>query len=76
VLVNSNWIGFYKDAFSTGTRYGYIQCNVDRMYFRKENSTASLSYYYDFNASMNISGTLYTSGAVSATSYVYTASYL
>ena len=42
-----NWLGFYSGN-GGGTRYGYIQCNVDRMYFRKENSTANLTYYFDF----------------------------
>ena len=45
----SNWLGFYANALNTTTRYGYIQCNADRMYFRKENSS-SQNEYFDFGS--------------------------
>lgn len=46
--MTDNWLGFYAGKGDATTRYGYIQCNADRMYFRKENSTANLTYYFDF----------------------------
>lgn len=52
VRLIDNWVGFYN-AVQGGTRYGYIQANADRMYFRKENGTST--YAYDF------AGTLYNS---------------
>ena len=43
--VTSNWLGFYADDFTATTRYGYIQCNVDQMIFRKENSSTQDNYF-------------------------------
>lgn len=48
-----DWIGFYAASVNSATRRGYIQCNADRMYFRKENGTST--YAFDF------AGTLYNS---------------
>lgn len=46
VRMTSNWIGFYAAAGNSATRYGYIQCDVNRMYFRKENGVDT--YHFDF----------------------------
>ena len=53
VRLVDNWIGFYQNANAGGNRYGYIQADANRMYFRKENGTST--YAYDF------AGTLYNS---------------
>jgi len=68
VRVCSNWVGFYKDTGNTATRYGYVQANVDRMYFRKENSTANLDYYFDFNA--NVYTSAHFIGTSTASSWI------
>ena len=49
LLVNSNWLGFYAAAVDSSTRYGYIQCNADRMYFAKENSSSQNEYFYFYS---------------------------
>ena len=56
-----NWLGFYSSANAGGTRYGYIQCDVNRMYFRKENSS-SQTHYFDFGSAVYIAGELNTGG--------------
>ena len=43
----SNWLGFYASVNAGGNRYGYIQADVNRMRFRKENG-AQGSISYDF----------------------------
>lgn len=58
VLVNADWIGYYAAAGTTTTRYGYVQCNANRMYFRKENGVSS--YHFDFNGHLYTTGTYYT----------------
>lgn len=52
-----NWLGFYQSSNAGGSRYGYIQCNANRMYFVKENGVST--YHFDFN------GHLYTTGGIS-----------
>lgn len=47
VFINSNWIGFYN-AVQGSTRYGYIQCNNNRMYFKKENGVLD-NIAFDFS---------------------------
>ena len=37
LVMNADWLGYYAAAGNTTTRYGYVQCNANRMYFRKEN---------------------------------------
>ena len=46
LVMNGDWLGFYNGPQGT-TRYGYIQANANRMYFRKENG-ASGSISFDF----------------------------
>ena len=53
-LVN-DWLGFYSSNNAGGNRYGFIQANADRMYFRKENGVNS--YAFDFGG-----GNIYTNG--------------
>ena len=53
VRIVDNWVGFYNGV-QGATRYGYVQANADRMYFRKENGVST--YAFDFN------GYIYTSG--------------
>lgn len=60
----SNWIGFYQNGNAGGNRYGYIQCDVNRMYFRKENSS-SQTHYFDFGSAVYIAGEL-NSGSIRA----------
>ena len=67
VRIINDWVGFYNSVQGS-TRYGYIQCNVDRMYFRKENSTANLSYYFDFNA--NVYTSAHFIGTCTASSWI------
>lgn len=60
VRIVSNWIGFYGSTHG-GTRYGYIQSDASRMYFRKENG-ANNNIGFDFGhniycSSEYISGT-------------------
>lgn len=57
VRMVDNWVGFYKDVRGTGTRYGYIQANADRMYFRKENG-ANNNIEFDFDGDVYASGEL------------------
>lgn len=57
----SDWIGFYQSNNAGGKRYGYIECDVNRMYFRKENSS-SQTHYFDFGSSVYIAGELNTGG--------------
>lgn len=57
----SNWIGFYQNGNAGGNRYGYIQCDVNRMYFRKENSS-SQTHYFDFGSAVYIAGELNSGG--------------
>ena len=71
VRIIDNWIGFYN-AVQGGTRYGYIQANADRMYFRKENSS-SQNEYFDFGSriytpsiSVGYTNTGYTLSATNA----------
>lgn len=56
VRINSNWIGFYN-ARQGGTRYGYIQCNNNRMYFRKENGVST--YHFDMDGGYLITSRCY-----------------
>ena len=56
-----NWLGFYSSANAAGTRYGYIQCDVNRMYFRKENSSTQ-DHYFDFGSAVYIAGQLNSGG--------------
>ena len=69
VRLVDNWVGFYN-ARQGGTRYGYIQANADRMYFRKENGVSS--YAFDFNgyiytnSNIYATGTMYADGSMSA----------
>lgn len=58
--IYDNWIGFYN-ARQGGTRYGYVQADANRMYFRKENG-ASNNIGFDFGANIYCSGE-YISGA-------------
>ena len=70
VRLTSNWIGFYSAANSTTTRYGYIQANADRMYYRKENGVST--YHHDFNGHIYASSNLYAGGSVLANNgYLY-----
>lgn len=57
VTLQGDWVGFYSAA-GTGTRYGYVQANANRMYFRKENGVSS--YHFDFNGHLYTTGTYYT----------------
>lgn len=57
VRICSNWVGFYSAAGDTTTRYGYVQANADRMYFRKENGVSS--YGFDFNSHLYTTGNYY-----------------
>lgn len=57
VRLVDNWIGFYQNANADGNRYGYIQANADRMYFRKENGVST--YHFDFNGHIYTTGGLY-----------------
>ena len=57
VRLVENWIGFYQNANAGGNRYGYIQANADRMYFRKENGAST--YHFDFNGHIYTTGGLY-----------------
>lgn len=61
VLINSNWIGFYN-AIGGATRYGYIQCNADRMYFRKENGAST--YHFDFGGHVYTNNNMYADGNI------------
>lgn len=65
----SNWIGFYKDAGNTTTRYGYIQANADRMYFRKENGVST--YAFDFNGYIYTNSNIYATGTMYADGTMY-----
>jgi hypothetical protein len=49
VRLADNWIGFYQST-AGGNRYGYIQADANRMYFRKENGVNS--YHFDFSGHM------------------------
>lgn len=60
VRIVSNWVGFYGSTHG-GTRYGYIQCDVNRMYFRKENSSTQ-DHYFDFGSAVYIAGELNSGG--------------
>lgn len=55
VRLVDNWVGFYQSANAGGVRYGYIQTDGNRMYFRKENGVNG-GLAFDFN------GALYTNG--------------
>ena len=46
VVINGDWLGFYNSP-QGATRYGFIEANANRMYFRKENG-ASGSISFDF----------------------------
>ena len=63
VRLVDNWVGFYN-AVQGGTRYGYIQANANRMYFRKENGVST--YHFDFNGHLYASSNLYAGGSVLA----------
>ena len=45
-----NWLGFYSANDAGGSRYGYIQANENRMYFRKENGVST--WAFDFNGAI------------------------
>lgn len=62
VRIVDNWVGFYNSVQGS-TRYGYVQANADRMYFRKENGVSS--YAFDFN------GYIYTNSNIYATGTMY-----
>ena len=47
VRLVDDWVGYYQNANAGGSRYGFIQCNVNRMYFRKENG-AQNNISFDF----------------------------
>lgn len=66
--MTSNWLGFYQNANAADSRYGYIQCNVDRMYFRKENGVST--YHFDFNGHLYTTGNLYITGNNNGIYYV------
>ena len=57
----SDWLGFYQKANADGSRYGYIQVNANRMYFRKENGVST--YGFDFNSHLYTTGHYYASNA-------------
>jgi len=54
--LTSNWHGFYSGN-GGGTRYGYIQCDANRMYFRKENGVST--YHFDFGGHIYTSSNMY-----------------
>lgn len=54
--LTSNWHGFYSSN-GGGTRYGYIQCDANRMYFRKENGVSS--YHFDFGGHIYTGNNMY-----------------
>lgn len=51
-----NWVGFYN-AVQGDTRYGYIQANANRMYFRKENGVST--YHFDFGGHIYTPNNIY-----------------
>ena len=59
VVINSNWVGFYNGV-QGNTRYGYVQANANRMYFRKENGVST--YHFDFNGHLYSTGQFVTAG--------------
>ena len=63
-----NWVGFYNSVQGT-TRYGYIQANADRMYFRKENGVSS--YAFDFNGYIYTNSNIYATGTMYADGTMY-----
>ena len=67
VRLVDNWVGFYN-ARQGGTRYGYVQANANRMYFRKENGVST--YAFDFNGHIYTSNNLYCSNVtIGSTTY-------
>ena len=69
----SDWIGFYQNANAGGKRYGYIECNVNRMYFRKENSSTQ-DHYFDFGAAMYVDGAIGCAGSITTNAALQTGS--
>ena len=59
VVMNGDWLGFYNSV-QGATRYGYIQANANRMYFRKENGVST--YHFDFNGHLYSTGQFVTGG--------------
>ena len=53
VVINGDWLGFYNGP-QGATRYGYVQANNNRMYFRKENGAQN-------NISFDFAGHIYNS---------------
>lgn len=69
----SDWIGFYQSANAGGNRYGYIECNVNRMYFRKENSSTQ-DHYFDFGSAMYVNGAIGCTGSITTNAALQTGS--